>query len=144
MKAFFVTLGAIVAGIVVAMLLLVAVEFYSTLVHPLPEGFGNTQEEMCQHVENYPGWVLATVVPLWGLIAYACTWTARRLGNRISALITGNLFLLAIAANLAMLPYPTWFRIAMLVMAPLAVVMAGKLIVPKPGPTISAGQSPKR
>ena len=65
--------GAIVAGLLVAFILVVAVELFSAVVHPVPPDFGGTMDEMCKHVERYPHWVLAVVVPAWASTAFAST-----------------------------------------------------------------------
>jgi hypothetical protein len=119
-------LAGVVIGIVVALALIVAVELFSDMVHPLPEGFGNTKEEMCRHVERYPAWVLAVVVPFWGITAIAGTWTAQKIGNIYSAVIVGLLLLAALVLNISMLPYPSWFKIANLVVIPVASVAGSR------------------
>jgi hypothetical protein len=121
-------LAGVVIGIVVALALVVAVELFSDMVYPLPEGFGNTKEEMCQHVERYPAWVLAAVVPFWGITALAGTWTAQKIGNFYSAVIVGLLLLAALILNISMLPYPSWFKIANLLVIPVASVAGGRLL----------------
>ena len=63
MKTVLRTLAAVLAGIAVLFLMVVAVELFSAVVHRLPKDFGGTNQEMCQHVERYPSWVLAVVVP---------------------------------------------------------------------------------
>lgn len=115
---------AIFAGMLVAFILVVAVELFSAVVHPLPPDFGETVEEMCQHVERYPPWVLAVVVPAWAGTAFAGTWTAGRLGSRGAALFVGLLLLAAVVFNISMLPYPIWFKVANLIVIPLAIVAA--------------------
>jgi hypothetical protein len=120
MATVFRTIGSIVAAMLVAFILLVAVELFSTVVHPLPPDFGGTQEEMCQHVERYPNWVLAVVVPAWAGTALAGTWIAGRLGNRGAALFLGLFLLAALILNLSMLPYPIWFKIGCLIAIPAA------------------------
>lgn len=116
--------GGVVAGIVTAIALLIAVEFYSAVVHPFPEGVEQTHEEICAHVASYPAWILATAVPMWGFTAFASVWVAARIGNRWGGLLVGALFFVAIAANLAMLPYPVWFKIAMPVVILIAATLA--------------------
>lgn len=64
---------AVLAGLLVLFVLLIAVELFSAVVHPLPDTFGGTKQEMCQHVERYPAWVLAVVVPAWAFTAYLST-----------------------------------------------------------------------
>jgi hypothetical protein len=115
------TVGSIVAGMLVALILLVAVELFSAVVHPVPSDFGGNQEEMCAHVERYPGWVLAVVVPAWAGTALASTWIAGRLGNRGSALCMGLLLLAGASFNMAMLPYPMWFKAASLIAISMAI-----------------------
>jgi hypothetical protein len=113
--------GAIVAGIAVAMLLAVAVEFFSALAHPFPEDFDGSIEATCLHVERCPAWVLAVVVPAWAGVAFAGTWTTGRLGNRACALVVGLILLAAVLLNISMLPYPLWFETASV----LAIAAAG-------------------
>ena len=52
-------LAGTIVGLFLAFVLIVGVEGFSAVVHPLPEGFGGTMEETCRHVEKYPQWVLA-------------------------------------------------------------------------------------
>ena len=121
------TLAATVAGVVVAFVLVVAVEVFSAVVHPLPQDFGGSSEEMCLHVEHYPTWVLAVVVPAWSGSALAGAWTAKRMGNVISFLIVGLIIVAALVLNISMLPYPLWFKIADLLAVPAAIAAAGRL-----------------
>lgn len=105
-------LGALAAGLAVAFGVVVAVEMISAVVHPFPEQFGGSSEEMHQHVANYPAWFLAVVVPMWGAAAFAGAWIAGRLGNRGAALLVGLLLVAAVILNISMLPYPIWFEIS--------------------------------
>ena len=114
--------GAIVAGMLVAFILVVAVELFSAVAHPVPPDFGGTMDEMCKHVERYPHWVLAVVVPAWAATAFASTWIAGRLGNRGCALFIGLLLLAALIFNISKLPYPIWFKIASLIAVPCAII----------------------
>jgi len=103
--------------------LVVAVEMFSAVVHPFPEDFGGTTEEVCRHVERYPPWVLAVVVPMWAAAAFAGVWIAGKLGNLFSSTIVGLLLLAALVFNLSMLPYPLWFKISNLLAVPAAVLI---------------------
>jgi hypothetical protein len=84
-------------------------------------------EEMCLHVERYPQWVLALVVPIWGGIAFVSTWISGRLGNRFCALFIGLLLLAAVIFNLSELPYPIWFKILNLLAIPCAILLGYRL-----------------
>ena len=126
-KTAFRTIAAVIAALVAGLLLVIGVELFSSVVHPIPSDFGNTPEAMCRHVENYPQWVLAAVVPMWGFAAFASTWIAQRIGNFVAAAIVGSLLLAAVAFNLSMLPYPAWFKIVNLLIFP-AAIAAGSVL----------------
>jgi hypothetical protein len=112
-------LAAIIAGMIVALVVVVAVELFSAAVHPVPPDFGGTMEEMCLQVERIPTWVLALVVPAWAGAALAGTWIAGRIGNRMCALCVGLLLIAAVVFNVSKLPYPIWFKIVNLLVVPL-------------------------
>ena len=118
------TLAAAVIGLFVAFILVVGVEGFSAVVHPLPKDFGGTMEEMCRHVERYPQWVLAAVVPMWAVAALVGTWIAQRIGNVYAAGIVGLLLLSALVFNVSKLPYPIWFKVVNLLVIP-AAILAG-------------------
>ena len=83
-------------------------------------------EEMCRHVERYPPWVLAVVVPMWAVAALAGTWIAQRIGNLYSSGIVGLLLLSALALNISPLPYPIWFKVVNLLVVPAAIVAGSR------------------
>jgi len=139
MMTVFRALGALVAATLVAFVLVVAVEAFSAVVHPLPPDFGGTMEEMCAHVERYPAWVLAVIVPLWAGIAFVSTWIAGRLGNILCALVIGALLQMMLVLNVWMLPYPIWFKIADLVGVPGAVALAIYLLLPRTATEVHPG-----
>lgn len=114
----------IVAGLAVAFLLVIAVELFSAIVHPFPEGFQGTEEEICAHVEKYPAWVLAAVVPMWALVVFSSVWVTRKIGGFVASLLVGTLLLVAVGLNQWMLPYPIWFEVANFVALPLAMLGA--------------------
>src|SRR5262249_27936024 len=126
MKTALRTVAAVIAGLLVAFVLVFAVELLSNVVHPLPEDFGGTMEEMCRHVEHYPNWILAIAVLLWGVTALVSTWIAQRIGNVYSAVIVGLILLAALVLNISMLPYPIWFKIANVLVIPAASVAGSR------------------
>ena len=111
------TLLAAVAGMAVALALVVAVELFSAVVHPLPADFDG---DMGAHVRRYPDWVLAVAAAAWSATAWAATCVATRLANRIAGGVVALLLAWALIFNLSMLPYPTWFKVAMLIAFPIA------------------------
>lgn len=102
---------SIATGLVVALALVIAIEMLSAIVHPLPPGFGGSEDEMCEHVQRYPQWVLAIASVLWAATTLLSCWLAKRIANRGCGLIVGVLLLGAVLFNVIMLPYPIWFKV---------------------------------
>src|SRR5579863_8070284 len=117
------TLLGVAVSLVVGFALLAAVEMFSEAVNPAPPDAKENMELMCAHVARYPDWILAAVVPMWGLTAFLCTWIARRLGTAGSGWVVGLLLAAALGSNVVMLPYATCFRIVILVVVPAALVV---------------------
>jgi hypothetical protein len=109
------TVLAVVAGMTLAVALVVAVEAFSALVHPLP---AELADDIPEHVRRYPPWVLAVVVLLWGGTGAAATWLAARIGHRAAGIIAALVLVSALLFNISLLPYPIWFEVAMLVALP--------------------------
>jgi hypothetical protein len=129
--------GACIAAIAASAVLFVLVELFSAVVHPTPAGFAGTMEEMCVHVANYPNWVLAVVLPMWAFIAFAGTWIAGRVGGIVSAIAISLLLITAMVWNIAMLPYPSWFKIVQPIAILVAVLFSFRMsIVSKNTPAI--------
>ncbi len=126
MKTALRVLAAIFAGLLVSFIQVLAVEFFSDVVHPFPEDFKGTPEEIYRHVERCPDWVLAVALPSWAIAAFAGTWTARRIGNLNSAATVGLLLVAALVFNISQLPYPIWFKIGNLLMMPAAIAAGNR------------------
>jgi hypothetical protein len=114
---------SIVVGVALAFALVIAVELVSAVVHPLPPDFDGSMDEMCQHVARYPDWVLALVVFAWGGTTFASTWVTKWIGNRPCAACVGLFLFAAVVFNIAMLPYPMWFKVAILIAIPAAIYL---------------------
>lgn len=128
MKTVLRAIVGILVGVLVAFILVVAVELFSSVVHPLPEGFGGTMEEMCRHVENYPDWVLSVAILMWGATAFLGTWTARKIGSVFAGAFVGLVLLVALLFNISMLPYPTWFEIVIVITILVATVLGSGVL----------------
>ena len=113
MKTTIRTILAVIAGMALALVLVIAVEILSSIVHPVPPDFKETMEEMCQHVAKYPHWVLGVVVILWSATTFISTWVATKIGRSVAGIVVAVLLLSAIAFNVAMLPYAMWFKVVM-------------------------------
>jgi hypothetical protein len=111
---------AVVAGMALALALVVLVELFSSVVHPIPAGFNGN---MGDHVRRYPHWILGVVVLAWGATSTAATWVASKVGGRLAGVVVALLLAWGLIFNLTMLPYTTWFKIAMLSAFPLACLL---------------------
>ena len=114
------TLLAVVAGMGLAFALVVAVELFSSVVHPFPADFNGN---MGEHVRRYPHWVLGVVVLAWGATSTAATWVASRVGGRLAAIVVALLLAWALTFNLTMLPYALWFKTTMFGAFPIACLL---------------------
>jgi hypothetical protein len=112
---------SILAGAALALVLVIAVELVSAVVHPVPPDFTGTMDEICKHVERYPPWILGLVVAAWGGTTFASTWVTTRIGGRGCGAFVGLILLAAVAFNVAKLPYPMWFKVANLIAFPAAI-----------------------
>lgn len=120
MKTALRTIVAVVAGMALAFVLVIALELFSGVVHPVPLGFTGIMDEMCQHVARYPHWVLGVVVLSWSATTFVSTWVATRIGNRWAGITVILLLTLAIVFNISKLPYAMWFKVVMLSCFPVA------------------------
>jgi len=122
--------GAILASLFVAIMLLAGIEWVGTLLHPFPADFGGTQEEVMQHVANYPFWGLFVGGIGWAITMFVATWLATRLSSNrhlVYGISLGLLLLGGAIFNMAILPYPLWFWILCLVSLPLAIYVGVRL-----------------
>jgi hypothetical protein len=141
MKMLLRSLLAIIVGIILALVLVVAVEYMSSIAHPPPQGFTNTAAEICDLVATYPHSVLGVVVIAWAATAFLSTWSATRIGGRIPGAIVALLLLLALGGNLSMLPYTTWFKVVMPISLFLACYLGVNLGQRRKLKTLTAGMS---
>ncbi len=116
--------GAVLLSIFAMFALLIAVEGISALLHPWPEDFAGTPEEVARQVATYPVGILVFLgVVGWGGIMFAITWLATRLGTNRHVghgYGIGVVFLGLVIMNLSMLPYPIWFWFVLLTVLPVA------------------------
>ena len=118
---------SILAGVALALVLVIAVELVSAVLHPPPPGFTGTMDEMWKHVERYPHWLLALAMAAWGGTAFASTWVASRIGGRGCGAFVGLILLAAAVFNIVKLPYATWFKVAIVIAIPAAIYVALRL-----------------
>ena len=106
-------IAAAIAGIVVAVGLVWAVESIGHRVYPPPEGLDFADAEaMRAYASALPIGALLFVAAAWFVGTLAGTYAACRIGTASSlvfVLIVGGLMLVATTINLLMIPHPLWF-----------------------------------
>ena len=117
------SVGAVLVGLIAAMVFVVGVEALSAWLHPFPPGVDPSDLDALEaHVARYPAGVLLLVVVGWSLGTLLSSWLATRLGSGrhlAHGIVVGSILLVAAVANMLMLPYPIWFWISNLVAFPL-------------------------
>jgi hypothetical protein len=105
-------LGGIVAGIVVAFLVVVLVETIGLQIFHQPEGMDPINpDSVRQHMAEIPTGSFVTVLVAWALGAFAGPWVTRRIAGstpRWPALTVVGVFVAMCAYNLVVVPGPTW------------------------------------
>ncbi len=115
---------AILAGLIVSAVVIIAVEWISTMIFPLPEGVDPTDaSQMREIMHGMPAAALAMVLVGWFLGVLAGVFTAIRLHPehaRWAGYVVAALFAVATVVNMVQLPHPAW----MMVGAPIALGLA--------------------
>ena len=131
MRSLLQSVGAIVASLMAAMLLVILVEVVTLHFHPFPDGSDpNDQQFIVEHVAKFPAWVLALAVVGWAVTTFVAAWIATRLGSArhpAHGIAVGLLLFAAAAFNMYLLPYPVWFEAGNYLLLPLAIFAAVRL-----------------
>lgn len=102
----------VLAGAVVAGVLIAAIEAVSSAVFPLPPGLDlHDHEAMRQHIDSLPVGAFLFVLAAWAIGAFAGSWVAARIAARARlahGLAVGALFLLAGVLTMLSIPHPWW------------------------------------
>ncbi len=108
------TMFSVMLGMVVAMMVMLGLEFLGTWLVPMPVGPLDDEADLAVIVANAPTAKLAWVLAGWLVAAVCGGWVAARLArvHRMGAAITvGVLIVLGVIANAWMLPHPLWMTL---------------------------------
>jgi hypothetical protein len=107
---------AVLAGAIVAGVLISVVEGISSAVYPPPPGLDlNNPEALRQYIDRLPIGAFLFVLAAWAVGPFAGAYVAARLVRRARmahGLIVGALFLIAGVLNMLMIPHPIWMWVA--------------------------------
>jgi hypothetical protein len=110
MGAFMRSIFAVIAGLLVSMVVLLAVEYAGSVLFPVPP-----DAMLTGAVDLIPLEAQITVVVGWALGAFVGPWLAGRLAGRaplVHGLTVAVLLLAAGIVNLLSLPHPIWMWVA--------------------------------
>ena len=106
------TAVGVVAGIVVAWLVIVLSQLLSAALYPPPPGTDLTDPAvLADFINAAPVTAMGCVIAGYALAALLGGWVAARISRahpRIAAMIVGALVLLGVVLNYTMIPHPTW------------------------------------
>lgn len=122
-------LGGVIAGAVVALLLIVVLETVIRYVFPPPPLDYDDPAVRRMLALNAPAASLLSVVVAYAFAAVAGAWTAVRVARDgpWPAWAVGGLLLLLTVLNVAALPHPLWFTLLALAAIALSAWSAGQL-----------------
>lgn len=137
------------AGAIVAMCVIAAVEGLSSLMHPMPEGMDpRDTQQVRDFVATLPPSAFAMVILAWSLGALAGGWLAGRIAGRstgIHGMTVGLLLMLGAIVNMALIPgHPGWVWAGGILLPPAFGYLGGWLARPaRPArPDATAGAAP--
>jgi hypothetical protein len=132
------TILAILAGLLVALATIIALEYLGMSLFPMPVGVTLQDEtDLARLVAEAPTGKLLWVVLGWALAALLAGWTAARLSRahrRIAALCVGGLIVAGVAATVATIPHPGWMVAAGLLL-PLPLAWLAARLATRAAPT---------
>lgn len=106
-------IGAVVAGVVLAFILITVFERLSHMVYPPPADLDMTElQEVRAYVNTLPAGALLSVLLAWLVGTFGGGLLASRIARvnfRLYTGVVGGLVLLGTAINLVMIPHPLWF-----------------------------------
>ena len=113
---------AVILSLAAAIFLFMVIKGISSILHPWPQDFAGTFEEISHQVKTYPFWVLALLGGVgYGATMLICSFIATRLGHNRSPWhgcgVSVVLFSMVVF-NMTQLPYPTWFWVLMFTVLP--------------------------
>lgn len=122
---------SVVAGLIVAVACVFAIEYIVHLFHPAPPGFDPRNKEAVRAlVAGLPLFAFLLVLFAWLLGAGLGAFMAVRINRRIAkwpGFLVGTLILVASLYNLFTIPHPIWFLVAAVIGVPIATWMGTNL-----------------
>lgn len=133
---------AVLAGIVVAMIVMFIFEGISGHLFPLPPGIDlHDHQAMTQHMDELPVGAFFTVLAGWAVGSFVGAWVAARLAGRVRlmhGLVVGAFFLAATVTVMLTIPHPLWMEISGIVALTGCSYLGARLAAATPQPPTPA------
>ena len=124
------SVGAVIAGLVAAMVFVVGTEAVWAVVYPPAPGVDLHDIEACKaHIAKLPADAFVIAVAGWGLAVLSGSWVATRLGagrHPAHGIVVSLILSAAALMNMLMLPYPILFWVLNLLAFPVATYLGVK------------------
>jgi hypothetical protein len=132
MRAVIRSVLAVLAGSIVAGILIALVEMLGHQIYAPPPGIDPTDPESLRTaMESMPVGALVAVLIAWAIGTFAGSWLAARIAGRAGlahGMGVGLLMLAAGVANMLMIPHPVWFWCLGVAVFPLAAWLGGRMV----------------
>jgi len=128
------TILGILAGLLIAWLVMSVAEFGSVVLHRPPPGVDlRNPEALALHIASAPWSAMLVVAVGWVLGAFLGALVAARIARhrRAAALVIGALVVLGVIGSTMAIPHPLWMTIAGIVLPLPAAWFAPRLVRPK-------------
>ena len=126
------TIGAVVAGVISAWVVIMLFEFGGASVYSPPPGSDlGDPEQLREYIAAAPATAMALVLAGWAVGAFLGGWVAAKLSHRHrlgAALAVGAVVLAGVVANAMMIPHPPWFTVLGLLLPLPAAWLAARLV----------------
>jgi hypothetical protein len=131
-------LGGVVAGVLLAVAVIIVVELVSHAIYPPPPGTNiDDPAAIARAAAQAPLNALLMVILGWTLGTFCGCWLAGRVGRRPGPAVTpGVLVFAAGIANMFQIPHPLWFKIVSLLLVAVAAIAGAALGARRPPPLL--------
>jgi len=121
-------ISAVLLGLLAAVATVMLIEWISHQIYPPPPGLDfNNAEQVRQHVSTLPPGAFIAILTGWLMGTLAGGVVACQIAREkpaVFASIIGTVMMVATIANLIMIPHPSWFSIAGIVVIAAGTVLA--------------------
>lgn len=131
-------LAGIVAGVVLAVGIIIVVELVSHALYPPPPGTNiDDPAALARAAAQMPLGALLMIILGWTLGSFCGSWLAAKIGRRAAPAVTPGVLVFAAAiANMFQIPHPPWFWIVSLLLVGIATIAGAALGARKPPPVL--------